>query len=134
METSISEMIKMEKGKVNIIHALQSKWFGTQWNGNGSTIDDITWLESNTVPKPSQSEIDVEIARLQNEYPMVCLRKERNYRLNQTDWWAMQDRTMTQAQIDYRQALRDLPATANPVLDENVYRTITGVTWPEEPS
>jgi hypothetical protein len=32
---------------------------------------------------------------------------------------AVSDRTMTQAQIDYRQALRDLPETADPQLDEN---------------
>ena len=28
--------------------------------------------------------------------------------LEETDWWAVQDRTMTQEQIDYRQALRDI--------------------------
>ncbi len=41
---------------------------------------------------------------------------------------AVADRVMTQAQIDYRQALRDLPETADPQLDEN--GNLTNVTWP----
>jgi hypothetical protein len=32
----------------------------------------------------------------------------RNQQLAETDWWAVSDRTMTQAEIDYRQALRDI--------------------------
>ena len=36
-------------------------------------------------------------------------RAKRDELLQNTDWWAVSDRTMTQAQIDYRQALRDLP-------------------------
>jgi hypothetical protein len=48
-----------------------------------------------------------------------CMRTNRNLMLKSSDWMAVADRTMTQAQIDYRQALRDLPATADPQLDEN---------------
>jgi hypothetical protein len=36
------------------------------------------------------------------------LREIRNKLLAETDWWAVQDRTMTQEERDYRQALRDL--------------------------
>jgi len=39
------------------------------------------------------------------------LRAERNRLLSETDWMASSDLTMTQAWIDYRQALRDLPNT-----------------------
>lgn len=35
-------------------------------------------------------------------------RAKRNELLAETDWWATSDRTMTQQEIDYRQALRDL--------------------------
>ena len=38
-------------------------------------------------------------------------RAERERLLLNTDWWGTSDNTMTQAQKDYRQALRDLPAT-----------------------
>ena len=41
---------------------------------------------------------------LVNAEPMRLLREERNNKLAETDWWASSDRTMTQAQIDYRQA------------------------------
>ena len=44
--------------------------------------------------------------------------------LKETDWWATSDRTMTQAETDYRQALRDVPA--QPGFPENI-------TWPTEP-
>ncbi len=58
----------------------------------------------------------------------LILRSKRNELLQQSDWMAVADRTMTQAQIDYRQALRDLPETADPQLDEN--GNLTNVTWP----
>jgi len=59
------------------------------------------------------------------------LREQRNQLLAQSDWMAVSDRTMTQAQIDYRQALRDLPATTDPQLDDQ--GNLTNVTWPTEP-
>ena len=43
----------------------------------------------------------------------IRVRSERDGLLAQTDWWASSDLTMTQAQTDYRQALRDLPSHAN---------------------
>jgi hypothetical protein len=49
---------------------------------------------------------------------------ERSILLAQTDWWAVQDRTMTQAQVDYRQALRDIPQQAG---------FPTDITWPTKP-
>ena len=51
-------------------------------------------------------------------------RMRRDALLAETDWWAMSDRTMTQAEIDYRQALRDVPAQAG--FPENI-------TWPTKP-
>jgi len=60
--------------------------------------------------------------------PMRQLREQRNQLLQQSDWMAVADRVMTQAQIDYRQALRDLPATEDPQLDDQ--GNLTNVTWP----
>ena len=68
------------------------------------------------------------IAELTAVEPLRQLRIKRNQLLQQTDWMAVSDRVMTQAQIDYRQALRDLPATADPQLDED--GNLTNVTWP----
>ena len=59
------------------------------------------------------------------------LRWFRDQLLSETDWWCCSDRTPTQAQLDYRTALRDLPANSTPSLDEN--GELTGVTWPTKP-
>ena len=73
-----------------------------------------------------------ELKKLTAKYkPMADLRLERNSKLSETDWWASSDLTMTQEQKDYRKALRDLPSTASPELDE--HGQLTGVTWPEKP-
>jgi hypothetical protein len=77
---------------------------------------------------PSEVEIQNKLAELQAAEPMRLLRIQRNQLLAQSDWMAVADRTMTQAQIDYRQALRNLPETADPQLDEN--GNLTNVTWP----
>jgi len=65
------------------------------------------------------------------EESMSALRSQRNRKLSETDWWVLPDRTPTQAQLDYRQALRDI-TTQTPALDEN--GNLTGVTWPEKPA
>ena len=62
------------------------------------------------------------------------LRFIRNESLSQTDWRATVDypNPDKQAWLDYRQALRDLPATADPQLDEN--GQLTNVIWPTPPA
>ena len=61
------------------------------------------------------------------------LRFKRNEELAKTDWWVLPDRTPTQAQLDYRQALRDLPSNSpNASLDEQ--GQLINVTWPEMPA
>ena len=75
--------------------------------------------------------IEQKINELKNAEPMRVLREERNRKLAETDWWCCSDRTPTQDQLDYRTALRDLPANSTPSLDEN--GQITNVTWPTKP-
>jgi len=72
------------------------------------------------------------IAELTAAEPMRLLRVERDRLIALTDWRFRSDLTPSQAWIDYCQALRDLPATATPALDEN--GNLTGVTWPTPPS
>lgn len=52
------------------------------------------------------------------------LRKQRDQKIAETDWWANSDLTMTQAQTDYRQALRNITETYSSYLD---------VVWPVKP-
>ena len=55
-----------------------------------------------------------------------AVRSTRNQALDESDWRAVKDRTMSQAWKDYRTALRDLPqdhADANSAVDN----------WPQPP-
>lgn len=51
-------------------------------------------------------------------------RSDRDTLLAKTDVWALSDRTMTAAQTQYRQDLRDIPAQAG---------FPTDITWPTKP-
>lgn len=75
---------------------------------------------------------DAEFADFWEAEPMRQLRQQRDQLLSETDWWCCSDRTPTQAQLDYRTALRDLPANSTPSLDEK--GQLTGVTWPNKPN
>jgi len=55
------------------------------------------------------------------------LREDRTQRLSSTDWYALQDVTMSDAMTAYRQALRDLPAGLT-TADE-----VKAVSWPVRP-
>ena len=68
--------------------------------------------------------VEYDEAAVTTEANMMALRAERNQRLANTDWWVMPDRTATEAQLAYRQALRDITET---------YTSLDDVIWPEEP-
>jgi hypothetical protein len=51
-------------------------------------------------------------------------RQMRDHKLSSTDWWCVSDRTPTQQQLDYRQALRDITTHANwPRLEQDDWPT-----------
>ena len=94
--------------------------------------DTITSWSDNSVAKPSNSAISAELTRLNNAEPMRLLRLVRDEKLAETDWWSVSDITMSNDRKTYRQALRDLPASADPKLDSDNF--LTNVTWPTKPS
>ena len=55
------------------------------------------------------------------------LRNDRNRRLSVTDFYALQDVTMSDAMTAYRQDLRDLPAGLTTVAE------VEAVSWPVQP-
>ncbi len=81
------------------------------------------------ITAPSQSDLDAKATELDNGYPMEELRMQRNKLLAESDWMAVSDRTPTDAQKTYRQALRDLPANQTPSDMQ-----LSNITWPTEPS
>tara|TARA_Y100000813_G_scaffold97150_1_gene69391 strand:+ start:168 stop:530 length:363 start_codon:yes stop_codon:yes gene_type:complete len=115
------------------LDALNSLKPNAEWTWRGFEYSGLTWLDSSQT-KPTESEINAEITRLNNAEPMRLLRVERDARLAKTDWRASSDLTISDAWKTYRQALRDLPASASPSLDSNYDLDLTSVTWPTEPS
>ena len=55
------------------------------------------------------------------------LREDRNRDLSATDWYALQDVTMSDAMAAYRQDLRDLPAGLTTEAE------VKAVSWPVKP-
>ena len=119
--------------KYDIIHALQSLKPGAQWTHNGSYYSGLEWLDSSQT-KPTETEINSKISSLDAAEPMRLLRIERDTRIAKTDWRASSDLTLADAWKTYRQALRDLPASATPKLNSDYNLDLTSVTWPTEPS
>jgi hypothetical protein len=74
----------------------------------------VTWAEIAEKQKEIQEERDLRL-----------LRRHRDALLAQTDHWLLSDRTPTQEQLDYRQALRDIT---------NTYTSLEDVVWPTKPA
>ena len=111
--------------------ALYSLKPNAKWNMAGDTIN---WLDSSET-QPTDSEIETEVVRLTNLLPMTLLRNERNSRLAKTDWMSFSDSpTMSDDWKTYRQALRDLPASASPKMGTDGNLDMSSVTFPTEPS
>ena len=113
-------------------NALLSLKPNTEWTWQGTEYSGLTWLDSST--KPTESEIDTELTRLTNAEPMRLLRVERDRLLAACDWRASSDLTLADNWKTYRQALRDLPASASPKLDSNGDLDLSSVTFPTEPT
>ena len=56
------------------------------------------------------------------------LREDRTRRLSSTDWYALQDVTLSPEMRDYRQVLRDLPSGLSTV------EGVENVSWPVKPA
>ena len=119
--------------KNSISEALISLRPGAQWTLRGNTYSGIDWLDSNQT-KPEEIEVTNKIKVLDDAEPMRLLRIERDRRIAKTDWRASSDLTLADAWKTYRQALRDLPASASPKLNSYYELDLTSVNWPTEPS
>ena len=123
--------------KYTIADALTILRPDSSWNLDGSEYSGVEWLDSG-VTIPTESELNTKVAELDAAEPMRLLREERNQLLSKTDWMVTRSIetgvAMSNDWKTYRQALRDLPASSSPSLDEYYNLDITSVTWPTEPS
>ena len=119
--------------KYDIPSALTELKPGAEWVLRGTQYSGLEWVDSSQT-KPTETEVSNKISSLDAAEPMRLLRVERDARIAKTDWRASSDLTLADAWKTYRQALRDLPASASPSLDSNGNLDLTSVTWPTEPS
>ena len=116
--------------------ALKTLRPGKQWVWRGNGYSGLEWLDSGTAP--TEDEINTELTRLKYAEPMRLLRVERDKRLAACDWVCAKaidtGVAVSDAWKTYRQALRDLPASASPKLDSEYELDLTSVTWPTKPS
>ena len=119
--------------KYDIPAALQALKPGAQWTLRGTDYSGLEWLDSSQT-KPTETEVNSKISSLDSAEAMRLLRIERDTRIAKTDWRASSDLTLADAWKTYRQALRDLPASATPKLGSDYELDLTSVTWPTEPS
>jgi hypothetical protein len=94
---------------------------------------DTTWASielEDGVEKPPKGDFDEKVSNFMKSINVISMRKRRNLLLDQSDKYATIDYPHAtpeakQAWLDYRQALRDLPAnTEDPSIP----------TWPQEPN
>lgn len=104
----------------------------SKWRINDEDVnsyDKIQWMDENT-SLPTREEFENEWVTYLRVHDMEFIRRKRNTLLAQTDYVATIDYPhptpeKKQAWLDYRQALRDLPAnTTDP----------TNPVWPQAPS
>ena len=100
------------------------KVIGVDDNGSGIESDDtskwgVTWKQ-----------VSDKMKEMDDAAPMNELRRQRNEKLAETDFYALSDVTMSSDMADYRESLRDLPESASPTLTDGV---LGNVTWPTKP-
>ena len=118
--------------KYDISSVLKALKPGAEWVLTGEDYSGLEWMDSGQ--QPTEQEIKAKIIELDAAEPMRLLRIERDKKIAQTDWRVLPDQSPSDDWINYRQALRDLPASATPKLDSFYELDLTSVTWPTEPS
>ena len=124
--------------KYGIPSALQALTPGAEWAISGDNYSTLDWIKGNGHDKPTEEALNTKIAELDAAEAMKLLRVERDKRLAKDDWKVVMaketETNLSSAFKTYRQALRDLPASATPTLDSSYELDMTSVTWPTEPS
>ena len=123
--------------KYDIPAALQALKPGAEWVLRGDDWSGLEWLDKKQAA-PTEKEVTDKIAELDAGEAMRLLRVERNARLQALDWEVVKAYSAGVAVDEklktYMQALRDLPASAKPKVDDGYDLDISSVTWPTRES
>ena len=79
-------------------------------------------------------QVSDEMTKLDAAAPLVELRRQRDIKLTETDFYALSDVTMSDDMKTYRQTLRDLPAHSNGKNATLKGATLENVSWPTKPT
>ena len=117
-------VLRGEPTTENDFNAMFRKVTGADANGSAIESDDpsdwgVTWKQ-----------VSDKMKAMDDAAPMNELRRQRNAKLAETDFYALSDVTMSSDMAEYREDLRDLPASAKPTLVDGV---LGNVTWPTKP-
>jgi|TARA_B110000285_G_C15074852_1_gene590121 hypothetical protein len=112
---------------------------GVSYTSDGTTWESVVFDDDNFA-KPHDEMYESALYKLTytEEARILAfnkLREERNVLLDKSDKYMTRDyprKHEVEDWIMYRQALRDLPRTARPILDED--GNLTGVEWPPIPT
>ena len=108
---------------ITIPDALQSLRPGAEWVLRGNEYSGLEWLDQ-VQQKPTEQEVNDEIARLEAQAPLDACKAEAKRRLADTDWSVLPDVVVKNklAFETYRSEIRAL--VLNPIAEP---------TWPTEP-
>lgn len=122
--------------KYTIVHTISLVAPNTNWSIMGDDYETLQWL-SDPALKPSLTALEEKAAELNAAEPMRLLRIERDKRLAEVDWMVIRAYSLGEPISPelsaYMQALRDLPNTANPTLNNMYELELTSVDWPVKP-
>ena len=117
---------------MDIVEVLSVHFNDCMWEIDDNQYETLIWNENNTRTKPTLEQLQ----ELWDSRAYIKLRKQRKFLLTESDWTIFPDSPLTEEKKEewrvYRQALRDLPATSSPTLDEK--EELTNITWPEAPT
>ena len=123
--------------KYTITEALISLKPEAEWVVRGGNYSDIEWLDK-TETMPTEDEINAKISELEVAEPARQVREIRDRLLAESDWTQSRDVLLLNDTTwkQYRQDLRDLPASASftPKLNSNGDLDMSSVTWTLKPS
>ena len=129
-ELSITEWVmRGEPTSEDEFKSMFRKVTGADVNGSAIESEDtskwgVTWKQ-----------VSDKMTAIDAAAPMVELRRQRDVKLAETDFYALSDVTMADNMKTYRQQLRDLPASSGgkdaTLKDDG---TLDNVTWPQKPA
>ena len=115
----------------SIVDALVELRPGAEWSIESRDYNKLTWLDTSQT-KPTLDELNVKLTEMNSGEAMKQLRRQRNRKLAESDWTQISDVSLETRDKwkEYRQLLRNLPASTHPSLGPDNRLNPATVTWP----